>query len=48
MVYAPSAATVAAGQDFGYHNTDSAEVRTAPPHCPQTDPTSAAEGEKKP
>ncbi|XP_030289918.1 protein transport protein Sec16B isoform X2 [Sparus aurata] len=44
MVYAPSAATVAAGQDFGYHNTDSAEVRTAPPHCPQTDPTSAAEG----
>ncbi|KAM8744944.1 protein transport protein Sec16B isoform 3-T4 [Acanthopagrus schlegelii] len=44
MVYAPSAATVAAGQRFSYHNTDSAEVRTAPPHCPQTDPTSAAEG----
>ncbi|XP_073332403.1 protein transport protein Sec16B [Pagrus major] len=44
MVYAPSAATVAAGQDFSYHNTDSAEVTTAPPHCPQSDLPSAAEG----
>lgn len=41
LVYAPPAPTVAAGQDFSYHNTDSAEVRTASPHCPLP---SAAEG----
>ncbi|XP_034530521.1 protein transport protein Sec16B [Notolabrus celidotus] len=43
-VYAPPVQTMAAGQDFSYHNTDSAEVRTALPHCPQNYPPSAAEG----
>ncbi|XP_041647671.1 protein transport protein Sec16B [Cheilinus undulatus] len=44
VVYAPPVQTVAAGQDFSCHNTDSAEVRTAFPHCPQNNPPSAAEG----
>lgn len=44
-VYAPSAPTVAESQDFRYHNTDSAEVGTAWPHCPPSDLPSAAEGE---
>ncbi|XP_035508999.1 protein transport protein Sec16B [Morone saxatilis] len=43
MVYAPPGPTVAASQDFSYHNTDSAEVRTAPPHCPLSNLPSAAE-----
>lgn len=43
-VYAPQAPTVAASQDFSYHNTDSAEVRSVPPHCPPSDLSSAAEG----
>ncbi|XP_020487698.2 protein transport protein Sec16B isoform X2 [Labrus bergylta] len=44
VVYPPPVQTVAAGQDFSYHNTDSAEVRTALPHCPQNNLPSAAEG----
>ncbi|TKS74134.1 hypothetical protein D9C73_008215 [Collichthys lucidus] len=36
--------TAAASQDFSYHNTDSAEVRTASPHCPLSNVPSAAEG----
>ncbi|XP_029286094.1 protein transport protein Sec16B [Cottoperca gobio] len=43
-VYAPPAPTVAASQDFTYHNTDRAEVRTALPHCPLNNQPSAAEG----
>ncbi len=46
MVYAPPAPTVAASQDFSCHNTDSAEVRAASPHCPLSNVPSAAEGEK--
>ncbi|XP_042273589.1 protein transport protein Sec16B [Thunnus maccoyii] len=42
--YAPPAPTVAGSQDFSYHNTDSAEVGTALPHCPLSDLPSAAEG----
>ncbi|XP_070689027.1 protein transport protein Sec16B [Pempheris klunzingeri] len=42
--YAPPAHVVAASQDFSYHNTDSAEVRTASPHCPPSYLPSAAEG----
>ncbi|KAL7396194.1 hypothetical protein ABVT39_001923 [Epinephelus coioides] len=41
LVYAPPVPTVAASQDFSYHNTDSAEVRSDSPHCPLP---SAAEG----
>lgn len=44
-VYAPPVPTVAASQDFSYHNTDSAEVRTVSPHCPRSTLPSAAEGE---
>ncbi|KAM9357997.1 protein transport protein Sec16B [Symphorus nematophorus] len=44
VVYAPPAPTVAAGQDFSYHNTDSTEVRQATPHCPLSNVPSAAEG----
>lgn len=44
-LYAPSAPTMAGSQDFSYHNTDSAEVGTALPHCPLSDVPSAAEGE---
>ncbi|XP_068446196.1 protein transport protein Sec16B [Clinocottus analis] len=39
LVYAPLAPTGTASRAFCYHNTDSAEVRAALPHCP-----SAAEG----
>lgn len=46
VVYAPPAPAVAVSQDFSYHNTDSAEVRTASPHCPLSNQPSAAEGEK--
>ncbi|XP_044055028.1 protein transport protein Sec16B isoform X2 [Siniperca chuatsi] len=42
VVYAPPAPTVAVSQDFSYHNTDSAEVRT--PHCPLSNLPPAAEG----
>lgn len=45
QVYAPTVPTVATSQDFSYHNTDSAEVRTASPHCPLSNLSSAAEGE---
>ncbi|XP_018525540.1 LOW QUALITY PROTEIN: protein transport protein Sec16B [Lates calcarifer] len=44
QVYAPTVPTVATSQDFSYHNTDSAEVRTASPHCPLSNLSSAAEG----
>ncbi|XP_068176356.1 protein transport protein Sec16B isoform X2 [Antennarius striatus] len=40
----PPAPSLAASQDFSYHNTDSAEVRQASPHCPGSDVSSAAEG----
>ncbi|XP_074524754.1 protein transport protein Sec16B [Halichoeres trimaculatus] len=43
-VYAAPVQTVAAVQDFSYHNTDSAEVKAALPHCPQNNLPSAAEG----
>ncbi|KAI3369095.1 hypothetical protein L3Q82_026065 [Scortum barcoo] len=42
-VYAPPAPTVAASQDFSYHNTDSAEVRNVPPHCPPSNLPSVPE-----
>ncbi|KAK2836011.1 hypothetical protein Q5P01_016495 [Channa striata] len=41
--YSPPALTVAASQD-NYHNTDSAEVRTAALHCPPSYLPSEAEG----
>ncbi|KAF3691320.1 Protein transport protein Sec16B Regucalcin gene promoter region-related protein p117 [Channa argus] len=41
--YSPPALMVAASQD-SYHNTDSAEARTAVPHCPPSNLPSAAEG----
>ncbi|XP_031728890.1 protein transport protein Sec16B isoform X1 [Anarrhichthys ocellatus] len=44
LVYAPPAPTVTASQAFSYHNTDSAEVRAASPHCPLSSQPSAAEG----
>nr|XP_046248444.1 protein transport protein Sec16B-like [Scatophagus argus] len=44
VVYAPPAPAVDVSQDFSYHNTDSAEVRTAMPHCPPSHLPSAAEG----
>ncbi|XP_054459487.1 protein transport protein Sec16B isoform X2 [Anoplopoma fimbria] len=44
LVYAPTATTVTASQAFSYHNTDSAEVRAASPHCPPSNLPSAAEG----
>ncbi|CAJ1059720.1 protein transport protein Sec16B [Xyrichtys novacula] len=43
-VYTPQVLAVAAGQDFSYHNTDSAEVKTALPHCSQNNLPSSAEG----
>ncbi|XP_026160393.1 protein transport protein Sec16B isoform X2 [Mastacembelus armatus] len=43
-VYAPAEPTVAMSQDFSYHNTDSAEVRTAVPYCPLSSLSSTAEG----
>ncbi|XP_029987300.1 protein transport protein Sec16B isoform X2 [Sphaeramia orbicularis] len=43
-VYAPPVSIVAGSQDFSYHNTDSAEVKAASPHCPVGNSTSAAEG----
>lgn len=45
VVYGPPAATVATRQDFTYHSTDSAEVRSASPHCPPSHLPPAAEGE---
>ncbi|XP_040896746.1 protein transport protein Sec16B [Toxotes jaculatrix] len=44
VVYAPPVPTEATSQDFSYHNTDSAEVSTASPHCPLSNLPSAAEG----
>ncbi|TMS20835.1 Protein transport protein Sec16B [Larimichthys crocea] len=44
VLSAPPVPTAAASQDFSYHNTDSAEVRTASPHCPLSNVPSAAEG----
>uniref|UniRef100_UPI0037E8B80E protein transport protein Sec16B n=1 Tax=Semicossyphus pulcher TaxID=241346 RepID=UPI0037E8B80E len=44
VVYAPPADTLAASQDISYHNTDSAEVINAWPHCPQNNLPSAAQG----
>ncbi|XP_070816254.1 protein transport protein Sec16B [Chaetodon trifascialis] len=43
VVYSPPVPTVAVSQDFSYHNTDSAEVRSASPHCPLSTQPSAAE-----
>ncbi|XP_039985479.1 protein transport protein Sec16B isoform X2 [Xiphias gladius] len=42
--YAPQMPTVAVSQDFSYYNTDNAEVRTVPLHCPLSNLPSAAEG----
>lgn len=44
-VCAPPASTAAASQAFTYHNTDSAEVTSAWPHCAPSDQPSAAQGE---
>ncbi|XP_071380440.1 protein transport protein Sec16B [Centroberyx affinis] len=44
VVYAPPMPTVAGSQDFSYHNTDSAEVRTGPPNFHLNDLPSATEG----
>ncbi|XP_062251437.1 protein transport protein Sec16B isoform X3 [Platichthys flesus] len=44
MVNAPPLSKVAQSQDFSYHNTDSAEVRSALTHCPPSDVPSAGGG----
>ncbi|XP_010784337.1 branchpoint-bridging protein-like [Notothenia coriiceps] len=43
-VCAPPASTLAASQAFTYHNTDSAEVTSAWPHCALSDQPSAEQG----
>lgn len=45
QVYSPPAPPVTACQAFSYHNTDSAEVRAASPHCPLSNQPSVAQGE---
>ncbi|XP_053286819.1 protein transport protein Sec16B isoform X1 [Pleuronectes platessa] len=44
VVNAPPLSKVAQSQDFSYHNTDSAEVRSALTHCPLSDVPSAGGG----
>ncbi|XP_040039483.2 protein transport protein Sec16B [Gasterosteus aculeatus] len=44
QVYSPPAPPVTACQAFSYHNTDSAEVRAASPHCPLSNQPSVAQG----
>ncbi|XP_008295232.1 protein transport protein Sec16B isoform X2 [Stegastes partitus] len=44
VVSAPLPPTVAASQNFSYHNTDSTEVRSASPHCSMSSLPPGAEG----
>ncbi|KAM8874328.1 protein transport protein Sec16B isoform 2-T2 [Spinachia spinachia] len=44
VVYSPPAPAATACQAFSYHNTDSAEVRAASPHCPLSNQPSVAQG----
>lgn len=46
VAYTPSVPTVAPSQNFSYHNTDSAEVRSASQHCPPNNLPAIAEGAK--
>lgn len=46
VAYAPPAAALVASPDSSYHNRDSAGVGTALSHCPPTEQSLAADGEK--
>lgn len=46
VAYTLPATALVTSPDSSYHNTDSAEVGPASSHCPPTDQSLAADGEK--